>query len=149
MQKWGLTVQICWWTFCLRFLYLASIDYEPTFPLFRRRNTIMLGPRKGPFRDLVLKYEQCFPSIINLRCIFYTDVFDHTIYVLVFSQYYKRLFPYSQYARWLQYGNVDKNYMANRELSFTLADDIYIRYLSFTGADDLEAEMIKRFLSIP
>ena len=29
-------------------------------------------------------------------------------------QYYKRLFPYSQYARWLQYGNVDKNYMANR-----------------------------------
>ena len=60
-------------------------------------------------------------------------------------QYYKRLFPYSQYARWLQYGNVDKNYMANRELSFTLADDIYIRYLSFTGAEDLEAEMIKRF----
>ena len=32
----------------------------------------------------------------------------------LFSQYYKRLFPYSQYARWLQYGNVDKNYMANR-----------------------------------
>ena len=109
----------------------------------------MLGPRKGPFRDLVLKNEQCLSSIINLRCIFYTDVFDHTIYVLLFSQYYKRLFPYSQYARWLQYGNVDKNYMANRELSFTLADDIYIRYLSFTGADDLEAEMIKRFLSIP
>ena len=75
---------------------------------------MMLGPRKGPFRDLVLKNEQCLSSIINLRCIFYTDVFDHTIYVLVFSQYYKRLFPYSQYARWLQYGNVDKNYMANR-----------------------------------
>ena len=72
-----------------------------------------------------------------------------TPFVIVSSQYYKRLLPYSQYARWLQYGNVDKNYMANRELSFTLADDIYIRYLSFTGADDLEAEMIKRFLSIP
>ena len=78
------------------------------------------------------------------------DVFHHTIlFFIVFYQYYKRLFPYSQYARWLQYGNVDKNYMANRELSFTLADDIYIRYLSFTGADDLEAEMIKRFFSIP
>jgi len=59
-------------------------------------------------------------------------------------QYYKRLFPYQQYARWLQYGNVDKNYMAHREFSFTLADDIYIRYLSFSNAEQLEAEMVKR-----
>jgi len=59
-------------------------------------------------------------------------------------QYYKRLFPYAQYAKWLQYGNLDKNYMANREFSFTLEDDIYIRYLSFAGADELEAEMVKR-----
>ena len=36
------------------------------------------------------------------------------------------------------------DYSNTRELSFTLADDIYIRYLSFTGAEDLEAEMIKR-----
>jgi DNA primase small subunit len=58
--------------------------------------------------------------------------------------YYKRLFPYQQYVRWLQYGNLDKNYLANREFSFTLEDDIYIRYLSFSSQEELEAEMIKR-----
>ena len=32
-------------------------------------------------------------------------------------QYYKRLFPYPQYAKWLQYGNIDKTYMARRYTS--------------------------------
>lgn len=59
-------------------------------------------------------------------------------------QYYKRLFPYQQFTRWLQYGNLDKNYMANREFSFTLEDDIYIRYLSFSNQEEFEEMMIKR-----
>lgn len=59
-------------------------------------------------------------------------------------QYYKRLFPYAQYIRWLQYGGVDKNYLAHREFSFTLENDIYIRYLCFANQEDFEAEMVKR-----
>jgi len=57
--------------------------------------------------------------------------------------YYKRLFPFGPYFKWLSYGNIQENYFQNREFSFTLADDIYIRYQSFNDQTQLEEEIRK------
>ncbi|KAJ9595456.1 hypothetical protein L9F63_013367 [Diploptera punctata] len=58
--------------------------------------------------------------------------------------YYQRLFPFGPYYRWLSYGNVNPHYFVNREFSFTLADDIYIRFMSFANQEDLEKSIRKR-----
>ncbi|KAH3783408.1 hypothetical protein DPMN_161345 [Dreissena polymorpha] len=58
--------------------------------------------------------------------------------------YYKKFFPYGPYYRWLNYGGVPKDYFNKREFSFTLKDDIYIRYQSFSNQDEMEKEIQKR-----
>ena len=39
---------------------------------------------------------------------------------------------------------VPKTYFSHREFSFTLKDDIYVRYLSFADIDEFEKELQKR-----
>ncbi|KAI9093802.1 hypothetical protein DFS34DRAFT_643475 [Phlyctochytrium arcticum] len=57
--------------------------------------------------------------------------------------FYERFFPFQEVYRWLSYGNVQKNYFANREWSFTLANEIYVRFQSFKDAQALRDEVVK------
>ena len=70
------------------------------------------------------------------------------------EQYYKRLMPTTQLFQWLSYGNdpdqaevdptITKDYFQRREISFTLEDDIYIRYNCFRDANEFYKELCKK-----
>ncbi|WVZ87129.1 hypothetical protein U9M48_033821 [Paspalum notatum var. saurae] len=61
--------------------------------------------------------------------------------------YYGKLFPYGDFFKWLCYGNdgkhpgCDQSYVGRREFSFTLENDIYLRFQSFNNAAELESSI--------
>ena len=73
-----------------------------------------------------------------------TVKYDPSMLNELLRTYYGRLFPYESYMQWIGGGQVDKQFLSKREFSFTLEDDIYLRYLSFSSAQDLKNEMVKR-----
>ncbi|XP_070570137.1 DNA primase small subunit-like [Ptychodera flava] len=73
----------------------------------------------------------------------HTDAYDRNDLPVLLPIYYKRLFPYGPFYRWLNYGGVPKTYLNHREFSFTLKDDVYIRYQSFSDQHDMEKEIQK------
>ncbi|KAI5655344.1 hypothetical protein M9H77_32531 [Catharanthus roseus] len=61
--------------------------------------------------------------------------------------YYGKLFPHADMFRWLSYANdgrhpgCDDSYFGRREFSFTLDNDIYLRFQSFKTAAELESSI--------
>lgn len=56
--------------------------------------------------------------------------------------YYDRLFPVSLLYQWLSYG--DPELIKKREFSFTLKDDIYIRYCSFKTKEEFKSALVAK-----
>jgi DNA primase small subunit len=62
----------------------------------------------------------------------------------------------TQMYRWLSYGNdphgtsplTDKTYFVRREMSFTIANDIYIRYQCFKDKEDMIQQIQKMKVSL-
>ncbi|XP_022820280.1 DNA primase small subunit [Spodoptera litura] len=57
--------------------------------------------------------------------------------------YYTRLFPQNIFCRWLTCGSHPQP-LSNRELSFTLADDVYLRYLTICNQKELQTLLQKK-----
>ncbi|KAL7165531.1 hypothetical protein ACSBR2_041252 [Camellia fascicularis] len=64
--------------------------------------------------------------------------------------YYGKLFPHHDIFKWMSYGNdgkhpaCDRSYFGRREFSFTLDNDIYLRFQSFNCASELENSINKK-----
>ncbi|KAL5290325.1 PRIM1 family protein [Megaselia abdita] len=70
------------------------------------------------------------------------EEYDPSILPNVLPIYFKRLFPHKLFYKWLSYGEpTPSSVFVNREISFTIDDDIYIRYLSFENDAELEKEI--------
>eukprot|EP00038_Savillea_parva_P009708 m.185333 g.185333 ORF g.185333 m.185333 type:complete len:452 (+) comp16414_c0_seq1:127-1482(+) len=68
---------------------------------------------------------------------------DPSEFPMLLKQYYDRLFPYHKFYRWLSYGKPDAEYFSKREFSFTLKDDVYIRYRSYASEEEMTADIKK------
>ncbi|MQL91817.1 hypothetical protein Taro_024436 [Colocasia esculenta] len=85
-----------------------------------------------------MEIDGCPPERRQVRTI--SKVFDPD-YLKVF---YGKLFPHSDIFKWLSYGNdgkhpaCDQSYFGRREFSFTLDNDIYLRFQSFSNVVEME-----------
>ncbi|CAG8555021.1 4992_t:CDS:10 [Paraglomus occultum] len=61
--------------------------------------------------------------------------------------FYQRIFPYKTYYHWLNYDTVPTKSFTNREFSFNLPNDVYVRYQSFNSHEELKAELLKELPS--
>jgi len=72
------------------------------------------------------------------------EKFSENVLQTLLPVYYKRLFPSYLMCKWLGYSAVQKDYFHRREWSFTLKDDIYLRYQTFNDSNEFESNLVKK-----
>ena len=55
--------------------------------------------------------------------------------------FYQRLYPFKSIFHWLNHEQAPTRLFINREFAFTLQGDVYLRYNSFTNADELKKQV--------
>ncbi|MCJ1322880.1 hypothetical protein MMC15_008230 [Xylographa vitiligo] len=61
----------------------------------------------------------------------------------VMLAFYQRLFPFRPLFQWLNHSMKPSNDFAHREFAFTLANEAYLRYLSFPSSDLLRKDVLR------
>lgn len=55
--------------------------------------------------------------------------------------FYRRLYPFKSIFHWLNHEPAPTRHFINREFAFTLPGDVYLRYNSFSNADELKKQV--------
>jgi hypothetical protein len=54
--------------------------------------------------------------------------------------FYRRLYPFKSIFKWLNHEHTPSRLFTHREIAFTLQNDVYLRYNSFTTADEFKKQ---------
>ena len=57
--------------------------------------------------------------------------------------FYRRLYPFKSLFHWLNHEHVPTRRFTNREFAFNLPGDVYIRYNSFSSAEEMKSKTIQ------
>jgi DNA primase small subunit len=62
----------------------------------------------------------------------------------VLRSYYRNLFPFEYYYRWMNYGDKDgsEQTFSNREFAYGLPEEVFVRYRSFTNDADFKEDVV-------
>ncbi|KAK4703757.1 hypothetical protein P7C70_g2459, partial [Phenoliferia sp. Uapishka_3] len=98
----------------------------------------------GPSLNDLFADEPAKPTITSAERKDLTGMLSDVTNPLVMLTYYRNLFPFKQLFLWLNQDTNPKRNFTHREFALTLQNEVYIRYNSFTTADDLKREICRQ-----